>query len=182
MSDTFNNAITVTTKWNVFGRVVIFSRLPENLEEIKTLDITNEYIAASAVIAALAAYEKDPEESYKMLDYMMGPEDINPYTKSFIADQLKAYPYTIRSYFKGTSPEENYVLPEGPAKLIWSENRYSRQEEGYIKLWIESSGADSERQLTLRLKPSTGQWFLFSDTYKPLLSGIKMPKALDKWA
>ena len=46
-------------------------------------------------------------------------------------------------------------------------------EEGYKKFDVKSGGADSPRQVVLRSKPSTGQWFLWDQF---LLSGIRKPK------
>ena len=45
-----------------------------------------------------------------------------------------------------------------------------------------SGGADSMRNITLRNKPSTGQWFVFSDSYRGLLADIRIPKCQDAWA
>jgi hypothetical protein len=52
-------------------------------------------------------------------------------------------------------------------------------EEGYKKFDVKSGGADSPRQVVLRSKPSTGQWFLWDQF---LLSGIRKPKSQDEWA
>ena len=46
-------------------------------------------------------------------------------------------------------------------------------------LYVVCSGADSPRPLKLRMKPSTGQWFLWE---QQLLAGIRIPKAADPWA
>ena len=40
-------------------------------------------------------------------------------------------------------------------------------------------GADSARQIRLRTKPSTGQWFLWEQF---LLSDIRVPVSADPWA
>ena len=42
---------------------------------------------------------------------------------------------------------------------------------------VKSGGADSPRQVVLRSKPSTGQWFLWDQF---LLSGIRKPKSQDE--
>lgn len=66
-----------------------------------------------------------------------------------------------------------------PDTIIISDNVYSYQDEGYVRLDIKSSGADSPRQVKLRLKPSTGQWFLWEQY---LLSDIRIPVEEDPWA
>ena len=52
-------------------------------------------------------------------------------------------------------------------------------EEGYKRLDIKSGGADTPRPITLRLKPSTGQWFLWEQI---ILVGIRVPVSQDPWA
>ena len=42
-----------------------------------------------------------------------------------------------------------------------------------------SGGADSARQIKLRTKPSTGQWFLWEQF---LLADIRKPVSADPWA
>ena len=61
------------------------------------------------------------------------------------------------------------------------ENPYSRSNisEGYLTLQVNSGGADSPRQIKLRSKPSTGQWFLWEQF---LLADIRQPVAADPWA
>ena len=61
------------------------------------------------------------------------------------------------------------------------ENPYSRDAlaDGYLTLHVRSGGADSPRQIRLRKKPSTGQWFLWEQF---LLSDIRVPVAADPWA
>ena len=47
-------------------------------------------------------------------------------------------------------------------------------------LYLKSGGADSERPVTLRHKPSTDEWFLWNHT--GILAGIRTPKSADPWA
>ena len=52
-------------------------------------------------------------------------------------------------------------------------------DEGYRIMDLKSSGADTARTITLRNKPSTGEWFLWEQT---LLAMIREPKSKDPWA
>ena len=52
-------------------------------------------------------------------------------------------------------------------------------EEGYHIMDLKSAGADSARTVTLRNKPSTGEWFLWEQT---LLAGIREPNEQNVWA
>ena len=53
-------------------------------------------------------------------------------------------------------------------------------EEGYLRVFVSTPGADAPRPIKLRQKPSTGEWFLWE--YSSPLSGIRTPTALDPWA
>ena len=55
----------------------------------------------------------------------------------------------------------------------------SRVDDNLVTLWLKSGGADTERQITLRKKVSTGEWFLWGQN---LLVGIREPKSQDPWA
>ena len=57
-------------------------------------------------------------------------------------------------------------------------NPYSFQNSGWCTLWMHSGGADNDREVKLRQKPSTGQWFLNQILF---LSDIRTPAAQDKW-
>ncbi len=163
------------------GRLLTFSYVPRTADELSAIDLCDEYSAACAVLFALAEYEEDPEASIEMLSVVRGPEEVSTYDINFLKNQFDQYPYVIRSYFDGTSPSESYAVDkDSPVSILITENIYSRDEKGYVKLFFTSSGADSPRSVTLRLKESTGQWFLFSDSYMGLCSGIRSPED-DGW-
>ena len=164
------------------GKTLLFSRPALNADDLKFFDFTDEYQSACAIIFALARYENDQNDSVAMLDVVMGPESPNAFTTGFIKDQFRQYPYVVRSYFGGASVSNNYSVNDSCLSLTFTENPYSREQDGYVKLFIRSAGADSERSVTLRRKASTGEWFLFSDSYKGLLAGIRVPSAADPWA
>ena len=161
-------------------KTLTFSKMLTSAKDLQELDITNEYVSACAVIFALAECEKDINAGKEMLEYINGPEDVSGFDINFIKEQIKQYPYLMRSYFNGTSVDNNYEVKN--VSINVKVNAYSKDEAGYIKLWFKSTGADSERALTLRQKASTKEWFLSSDSYKGLMAGIRTPKAADKWA
>ena len=154
--------------------------LPKNLEELKALpeaSLKNPEDVVLLTLAAFCAYESNPDDCYEMLNYLKGPNPLSNYEKSFIADRFreKAY-YVPRSYFIGAVPDNDYT-PELPYRVNMKESLYSP--EGYKKYDVKSGGADSPRDVTLRPKPSTGQWFLWDHH---LLVGIRIPKSQDAWA
>lgn len=168
--------ITVEDKGDY--KIVSFNVLPTQVEQLQhSLDFTDEYQVAATLIAVLAHYEIDPEQTLLMLDYIDGPNEIGNVDKSQMKEQFAQYPYVCRSYFEGTSVENNYSCDSYAVKV--SENPYSRTEANYVTLRVQSSGADSSRGIGLRQKQSTGEWF--ADNYLGILAGIRKPAEADPW-
>ena len=115
-----------------------------------------------------------------MLEFLHGPKGLSTYDKQFIADRFRDKDYVPRSYFEGSTPENGYE-PVKPYTITFFENPYSRDQlkDGYLTLHVKSGGADSARQIKLRTKPSTGQWFLWEQF---LLADIRKPVSADPWA
>ena len=74
---------------------------------------------------------------------------------------------------------QNNYTPSMPLTIDVSTNPYTYQTENMATLHLKSAGADSLRQISLRKKPSTGQWFVWEIF---LLSDIRTPAAQDPWA
>ena len=86
--------------------------------------------------------------------------------------------YIARSYFNGATPANEYT-PTVPYTVKVISNQYSKLEGGnYMKLLINSGGADSPRSITLR-KTGGGTWYLWE---QHLLTDIRIPKSQDAWA
>lgn len=113
-----------------------------------------------------------------MLDFLNGPEDVSVYTKQFITDRLRDKYYKTFSFFAGATPDNNYKA-DSPYSITVSSNPYSFTEENRATLYVKSSGADSERPISLRKKPSTGEWFV---TAIDCLADIRVPVSADPWA
>ena len=160
--------------------VITINALPKTAEELKAIaDLSSPFNTAALTIAALMEYENNPDAAIDMLNFLKGPEPLSEFQIQFIRERLRGKMYVVRSYFKGTSPQNNYQ-PTTPYQLEVNENPYSYQNEGYATLYLTSSGADSPRPISLRNKPSTGEWFLWGDiTY---LSDIRIPTEQDPWA
>ncbi|MBQ9314406.1 MAG: hypothetical protein IJ220_05355 [Clostridia bacterium] len=163
-------------------KLIQINHLPENVEELKAM--LGEYTSSPFKMAALSVavfchWEKNATETIEMLNLIKGPNPISPMDQQFIRDRLGGKGYVVRSYFKGTSPENDYTLTATPYVVEVSDNPYSYQNENYATLYLTSSGADSPRPITLRLKPSTGEWFLWEHTF---LADIRVPKSMDGWA
>ena len=162
---------------------VVLPKLPENLSQLQAMPeaaLTQPEHTAALVIAVLSNYPINKEAALEMLTFLHGPKGLSTYDKQFIADRFRDKDYVPRSYFCGATPENNYT-PTQPYTVELFENPYSRDQlsQGYLTLYIRSGGADSPRQIKLRNKPSTGQWFLWEQF---LLSDIRQPVSADPWA
>jgi len=162
---------------------VTLSDIPANLAELKTLPesaLKEPQHAAALTVAALCVYPINKEACFEMLNFLHGPRGLSVSDKQFIADRFRDKDYVPRSYFEGATPDNNYE-PSLPYTIKFFENPYSRQniDEGYLTLQVRSGGADSPRQIRLRTKPSTGEWFLWEQF---ILSDIRPPVSADPWA
>lgn len=162
---------------------VVLQQLPTNLQQLQAMpegQLKKPEDTAALTIAVLCLYPHDREAALQMLEYLQGPRGVSAYDKQFLADRFRDKDYVPRSYLAGATPQNNYV-PSAPYTVTVFENPYSRDQlaEGYLTLHIRSGGADSPRQIKLRNKPSTGQWFLWEQF---LLADIRIPVSTDPWA
>ena len=162
---------------------VVVGELPSSLAAMQSMAIAGlsspEHTAALTV-AALAVYPDDAAAATEMIDWLKGPEALSVFEKQFLRDRvMDGVDYVARSYFTGATPANGYT-PSRPLSIYVEANQYSYETEGYARLWLKSGGADNPREVTLRQKKSTGQWFLTS--YQGLLAGIRVPESQDPWA
>ncbi len=158
---------------------VIFPTLPKNLAELTALPqaaLTSPQDTAALFLAAAVRFPEDREAAYEMMDFLRGPRPLSQMEKQFIRDRFLGTDAIPRSYFKGAVPGNHYT-PDQPYTLTFETNPYSYAEEGYVKLFIRSGGADSPRDIILRKQGSTGKFFLWE---QHLLVGIR--PADDPWA
>lgn len=158
------------------SKKVTLDPLPKSAAEIQPANTPHQ--TAAFAIAALVRYTEDAEAGIAMLDKLLGPRPLSNLSKQQLRDQLRGKEYTARSYFDGATPANNYT-PGMPYTLTVSETPYSYQNENYAQLWVKSGGADNPRPVTMRLKPSTGEWYLWE--YAGLLAGIRIPAKDDPW-
>lgn len=180
-----NVANAISNAASTSSKTISFSSLPENAAELKALpgaDLHDPYAVAALTVLALCEFPKNRDACYEMLNYLKGPRPLTPMEQGFIRDRfMDGVDYIPRSYLAGTSPENDYS-PSIPYTVTVKEFAHSRDnfKDGYLRLWIKSSGADTERFVDLRHKPSTDQWFLWE--FGGMLSGIRIPTSKDAWA
>ncbi len=159
-----------------------FNTLPSSVNDINNIlqgKRTDYNMVCALTVVALCKYKSSPDECYEMLNALCNPaEPITEYTKHFIRDRLRGKEYKPFSYFKGATPENGYT-PSTPYRIEIYTNSYSFLDNDYADFLLKSSGADSERKIKLRKKPSTGEWFL-KEIY--LLPDIRIPASEDPWA
>jgi hypothetical protein len=178
-SNSLQKAIATKTK------NVVFDKIPRSIDEFKALpysSLHDPYEVAALTVVALCRFADDRDASVEMLNHLRGPRPMSPMDVSFIKDRfMDGVDYIPRSYLKGPSPDNDYT-PTVPYTVTVKEHSLSRDQysQGYLRLFLTSSGADSERYLDLRHKPSTDQWFLWE--FGGLLSRIRIPKSKDAWA
>lgn len=163
------------------SKTVAFTTIPENLAELQATPeaaLASPYDAVALTLAALSSFERDPQAVWEMLDFLKGPEDVTEGEKQFITERLRNKGYKIRSFFRGATPENNYA-PTTPWTVVVSANPRSFSQKRWATLYVQSGGADSPREIRLRQKPSTGQWFVSEIM---CLGDIRLPKDEDKWA
>lgn len=161
------------------SKTIVFNSLPATVEELKALPqsaCTDPFEVAALTVAILCNYNNNPEETYKMLDAIKGPQPLSTYEKQFIRDRMRDGKYVPVSYFAGTCPGNSYT-PTLPYTITVSDNPYSYQDPDYANLYISSSGADSPRSVKLRKKG--GNWYLWEQF---VLVGIRAAAADDPWA
>ena len=114
-----------------------------------------------------------------MLDKLKNPaEPVSVYEKQFLRDRLGGKDYKPFSFFDGTNPQNGYT-PSEPYKISLRTIQEVLPGDDRATVWLHSSGADSDRQISLRKKPSTGEWFMVEQF---LLSDIRIPVSEDPWA
>ncbi len=155
--------------------------VPSSIEEFKAkVNFKDSNNVVAYTVLALAVYPHNKDLSIEMLNYLKGPAELSGYDKQFLSDRFAGKEYLMLSYLNGATPENNYT-PTEPYIVTVSKTSHSEDalSEGYLQLYVKSSGADTERGIRLRNKPSTNEWFLWEYF---VLAGIKEPKANDPWA
>ena len=161
--------------------VITFPGVPETLEQFRALPQAAQatpFDTAALTVLAFCMYPANRETALAALDALRGPRPLSELEKQFIADRfMDGKTYVPRSYFDGATPQNDYT-PAQPLTLRISAGPYAYQNEGYAKLDLRSGGADSPRQVLLRLAKD-GKWYLWEQY---LLPDIRPPESSNPWA
>ncbi|TGK27979.1 hypothetical protein EHQ12_13995 [Leptospira gomenensis] len=141
--------------------------------------------ALLSLIAALDLYSKNKEDGIKALILVVDSSHLNEDSKGYkgfslnrnlidlVKRQIEQHPYLISSYLPGSSLSNGYQPSQPPYTFSLNSNRFGGSvESGERKLFVPSSGADSERPVTLK-RNSKGVWK--AKEFSSLLVGIRKP-------
>ncbi len=160
---------------------VQLSRLPENAEELGLLAegklSSPEYVAAF-FICAIQIFTENTEEGIQALEMLNGPEDLSTHDNNWYKDRLQDKPYLPKAYFEGAVPENDYTPGEPYTLYIYPDSRPDLWEEGLMKVYLRTSGADSPRGIQLR--EHEGSWYIWN--ISAIMSGIRLPASMDPWS
>lgn len=157
-----------------------FTVLPESLAQMQAMPeaaLKDPFQTAALTVCALCIYAADKSIGTEMLNWLRGPRPLSPHEISFLNDRFRDGHHVPFSYFVGAKPENDYT-PTQPYTLTVEAGPYADSNPGYKKLHIRSGGADSPREIVLRMK-GDGQWLLWDQF---LLLSIRQPKSADPWA
>lgn len=162
---------------------ITLTAIPADLQEFETLSASLKQDpegVCALFLCALALFDKDKEAGTAAMNILRGPRPMTPYDAQFLRDRLRGKSYLPLAYFAGATPQNGYT-PNAPYTLdVQNDPRPQDIEEGYKRFFLKTAGADSPRPIKLRLKPSTGEWFIWE--YSSILTGIRLPAEQDPWA
>lgn len=159
---------------------ITLQTLPAALAELEALPRTTPEEVCAGFLCALKLFQTDRDAGVAAMDLLRGPRPMTPYDIQFLRDRLRGKEYLPLAYFEGAAPENGYTPARPYALNVLPDPRPQDVEPGYLRVYLKTAGADSPRPMKLRQKGSTGEWFLWE--YSSILSGIRVPAALDPWA
>lgn len=161
--------------------LVKFNSTPATLAEFSALpqtDLSRPENTCAMLLLALNLYVKDKDAGIEAVNLLRGPRPLSVYEIQFLRDRLRDKVYLPLAYFDGATPQNNYT-PTTPLTLqVFEDPVPQYTEEGYLRLFLKTAGADSPRPVTLRRKGEN--WYLWE--YSSILSGIRIPVKDDPWA
>jgi len=168
-------------------QIIAVEALPATADafiELRNDLATTPHGGAVVFVVALNVYAQDPDLGLAMLTIAMDSEwlvdNINAGYKGKspnnadiqrFEERIGARPYVARSYIRGTSPENAYMIPEGPLAFGIKEQAGDVEAET-ARIFVYSSGADSPRPIRVDLA-SNGYWK--ANSWSSLLSNIREP-------
>lgn len=159
------------------GMKYTFTDLPQNAEELKQIaDFKDGRYVMALFMASLVRFVENKDDGIAMINVLRGPQPMSNHEISFLNDRFMDKKYLAMAYFEGANPDNNYTPNEPWTVLIFDDLR-EPDEEGYMRTFIATTGADSTRYIKLRQKNE--DWFVWE--YSSVVTGIRLPKDEDVW-
>jgi hypothetical protein len=181
--------MTLAAQTDIPGTVA-FESLPTTIEDFLSLRDSHGYDPSGATalfVAALLRYSQDQAAGLPMLVSILVNDntlmqsaaanrgyrgfDLTANTR-YLVDRILPAPWIAASYLQGTNPAQQYRLPQPPYRFKISSNQYSQIGPDEVRIFIESSGADSPRPLRLK-RNSAGLWKVAE--FSSLVVGVRQP-------
>ena len=160
---------------------VTFYSIPTTIAEFSSLpqtDLSKPENTCAMLLLALELYTKNKDAGIEAVNLLRGPRPLSNYEIQFLRDRLRDKVYLPLAYFDGATPQNNYT-PSTPLTLqVLPDPAPQYTEDGYLRVFLKTAGADSPRPVTLRRKGEN--WYLWE--YSSILSGIRIPVKDDPWA
>ena len=145
------------------GKVCTYEDIYMSLDTFKSLVNAHRqdaYYLAGLTAVALCNFKVDTDRCIAMLNALRNPaEPMTDRDKNTLIERLTGKEYIPFSYFAGAIQFNNFT-PREPYSILVKDNQYSFYSEGWAELWLHSTGSPIDRQVRLRMRPSTGAWYL----------------------
>ena len=166
--------------------VLTMNSIHTTIDDMEELDRTNPYNVVGAFVQAITEFNpEDPEPFYEKLQFLQGDmQPLSELMKQSVFDRMNQnskYEYIGKSYFVGAKPENEYE-PTEPFEIEVTENPYSNVQEGILKLFVKSGGADALRGVMVRRGKEDRNYYIWGDSFMGLLADIRQLEAENPWA
>ena len=165
--------------------ILKYDKLIDSLGELKQVDRTSPFNVVGAFINILNTYDlSDDSKFMELFKYLVGEfQNVTPIMRQNIKDRMsqnnKAH-FIGNSYFIGATPGNDYK-PSVPFEIEITKDENTKLEDGFVRLFLKSGGADNLRPIIVRLAKD-GNYYVWSDSFMGLLAVIRTPESLNPWA
>lgn len=162
------------------GRAFAFPALPRTLDDFLNrpeADLSDPFRSAALTILALSIYSIDQPLCFKALAFLKGPFGLSNEEKAAVAAAMAhRQSYIPFSFYEGATPENNYRANQPYTVVIQGLDKPGDEDE--VTLYVQSSGAQTLRSLTLKRSPEGLYLLLKADLLGPIIA----PKRDNPWA
>lgn len=172
------------------ARVVSMPRTAEAFRSLRDSAARTPEGGAILFVLALNAYAEDKAFGETCVTMMLANDPVfversepgawlgySPSKHSeYLLKRLSSYAGIARSYVRGTKLDDDYALPPLPWAIRVARNKYSALENGDVKVFVFSTGADSRRPVEMR-KNDQGVWKVAGFSSLPM--PVKTPPPRD---